>query len=164
MTSGSITLWKIEEEKLKSVTYFIFFGFKITADGNCSHEIKRCLLLVGGRGLDKPRQYIKKQRHYFTNKGLCSQSYGLSRSHVQMWELDHKESCAPKNWWFITVVLERTLESPLDYKEIKPVNPKENQPWKFIGRTDVEAPILCPPDAKRWLIGKDPDPGKDWRQ
>ena len=84
MTSGSITLWKIEEEKLKSVTYFIFFGFKITADGNCSHEIKRCLLLVGGRGLDKPRQYIKKQRHYFTNKGLCSQSYGLSRSHVQM--------------------------------------------------------------------------------
>ena len=82
-----------------------------------------------------------------------------------MWELDHKESWVPKNWWFWTVVLEKTLESPLDWKEIKPVNPQGNQSWIFIGRTDVEAeaPILCPPDAKNWLIGKDPDSGKDWR-
>ena len=84
MASGPITSWQINGETMETETDFIFLGSKITADGNCSHEIKRCLLLVGGRGLDKPRQYIKKQRHYFTNKGLCSQSYGLSRSHVQM--------------------------------------------------------------------------------
>ena len=81
-----------------------------------------------------------------------------------MWELDHKESWVPKNWCFWTVVLEKTLESPLDGKEIKPVNPKGNQSWIFIGRTDAEAPILWPPDAKKWVIGKDPDVGKDWRQ
>ena len=81
-----------------------------------------------------------------------------------MWELDYKESWAPKNWCFWTVVLEKTLESPLDCKEIQPVNPKGNQSWIFIGRTDAEAPILWPPDAKNWLTGKDPDPGKDWRQ
>ena len=110
----------------------------------------------------KPRQHIKKQRHYFANKGLSSQSYG----HVWMWELDHKESWMPKNWCFWTVVLEKTLESPLDYKEIQPVHPKGNQSWIFIGRTDAEAAtlILWPPDAKNWLIWKDPDDGKDWRR
>ena len=101
-----------------------------------------------------------------TNKGQSSQSYGFSSSHVWMWELDHKESWAPKNWWFWTVVLEKTLESPLHCKEIKPVNPKRNQTWICIGRTDAEAeaPMLWPPDMKNRLIGKDPDAGKDWRQ
>ena len=100
------------------------------------------------------------------NKGLSSQSYGFSSSHVWMWELRHKESWVLKNWCFWTVVLEKTFESPMDCKEIKPVNPKGNQSWIFIGRTDdeTEAPMLWPPDPKNWLIGKDPDVWKDWRQ
>ena len=112
---------------------------------------------------DKPRQHIKKQRHYFASKGLSSQGYGFSSNHVWMWELDYKESWAPKNWCFWTVVLEKTLESPLDCK-IKPVNPKGNQSGRFIGMTDAEAKtlILWPPNAN-WLIGKDPDAGKDGR-
>ena len=102
----------------------------------------------------------------YGHKGLSSQSYGFSSSHAWMWELDYKESWAPKNWWFWTVVLEKTLESPLDCKEIKPVHPKGNQSWIFIGRTDAEAetPILWPPDAKNWLTEKAPESGKDWRQ
>ena len=114
--------------------------------------------------LCKPRQHIKKQRHYLANKGQSSQVYGFSSGHVWMCELDHKESWALKNWCFWTGVLEKTLESPLDCKEIQPVNPKGNQPLIVIGRTDVEAeaPILRPPDAKSWLIWKDPDAGKDW--
>ena len=119
------------------------------------------------KNYDQPRQRIKKQRHYFANKGLSSQSYyGSSSSHVWMWEMDYKESWVPKNWCFWTVVLEKTLESPLDCKEIKPVHPKGNQSWIFIGRTDAEAdaPVLWPPDVKNWLIGKDPDARKDWRQ
>ena len=101
-----------------------------------------------------------------TNKGPYSQSCGFSSIHVWMWELDHKENWAPKNWCFWTVVLEKTLESPLDSKEIKPVNPEGNQSWIFIGRTDAEAeaPLLWPPDVKSQLIGKDPDTGKDWGQ
>ena len=115
---------------------------------------------------DQPRQHIKKQRHCFTNNDLSSQSYSFSSSHVWMWELDYTESWAPKNWCFWTVVLEKTLESPLDCKEIQLVNPKGNQSWMFIGRTDAEAeiPILWPPDGKNQLIGKDPESGKDWRQ
>ena len=115
---------------------------------------------------DKPRQYTKKQRQHFVNKGPHSQSYGFARSHVWMWELDHKEGWVPKNWCFWTLVLEKTLESPLNSKEIKQVNPKGNQPWIFIGRTDAEAeaPIVRPPDVKNWLTGKDPDDGKDWKQ
>ena len=114
----------------------------------------------------KTRQHIKKQRHFFTDKGPSSQSYGLSNSYVWMWELDCKESWALQNWCFWTVEMEKTLESPLDSKEIQPVPPKGNQSWIFIGRTDAEAEssILWPPDAKNWLIGKDPDAGKDWRQ
>ena len=113
-----------------------------------------------------PRQHIKKQRHYFVNKGTSSQGYGFSSGHVWIWELDYKESWAPKNWCFWTVVLEKTLDSLLDCKEIQPVHPKGDQSWVFIGRTDVEAemPILWPPDAKSWLLGKDPEAGKDWRQ
>ena len=118
------------------------------------------------KSYDKPRQHIKKQRYYFANKGLSSQSYDFSSSHVWMWVLDHKESWVPKNWCFWTVVLGKTLESPMNCKEIKPVNPKGNQSWIFIGRTDAEAeaPILWPPYVKNWLTGKDPDAGKDWRQ
>ena len=116
------------------------------------------------KSYDQPIQHIKKQRHYFANKDPYSQSYDFSSSYVWMWELDCEESWAPKNRWFWTVVLEKTLESPLDCKEIKPVNHKGNQPWIFIGRTDAEAPLLWPPGVKSWLIGTDPDSGKDWRQ
>ena len=106
------------------------------------------------------------QRHYFANKGPSSQAYGFSSSHVWMWELNYKKSWAPKNWCFWTVVLEKTLESPLDCKENPPVHPKGDQSWMFIGRTDVEAetPIVWLPDVNSWLIWKDPDAGKDWRQ
>ena len=118
------------------------------------------------KSYDQPWQHIKKQSHYFANKVLSSQSYGFSINHVWMLELDHKESWALKNWCFWTGVLEKTLQSPLDSKEIQPVNPKGNQSWIFMERTDAEAetPILWTCDAKKWLIWKDPDAGKDWRQ
>ena len=118
------------------------------------------------KSYDQPRQHIKKQRHYFANKGPSSQSYGFSSGHIWMWELNYKESWAPKNWCFWIVVLEKTLESPLDFKEIQPVHPKGNQSWLFIGRTDAKAetPVLWPPGAKNWLFGKDTDAGKDWRR
>ena len=108
---------------------------------------------------------MKKQRHYFANKGPSSQGYGLSTSHVWMWELDCEESWALKNWSFWTVVLEKTLESTLNCRESQPVHPKGNQSWVFIGGTDAEAEtlILWPHDAKNWLIEKDPDARKDWR-
>ena len=107
---------------------------------------------------------LKSRDITFANKGPPSQSYGFSSSHVWIWELDYKESWEPKNWCFWTVVLKKTVESPLDCKEIQPVHSKGNQSWIFIGRTDAQTPILWPPDAKNWLIGKDPDAGKDWRQ
>ena len=118
------------------------------------------------KSYDQPRQHIKKQKHYFTNKGTSNQGYGFSSSHVWMWELDYKESWVLKNWFFWTVMLEKTLETPLDCKEIQPIHLKGNQPWIFIGRTDAEAetPILWPPNAKSWPIGKDPDSGKEWRR
>ena len=118
------------------------------------------------KSYDQPRQHIKKQRHYFVNKGLSSQGYGFSSGHVWMWELNCEESWAWKNWYFWAVVLEKTLESPLDCKEIPPVHPKGDQFWVFIGRTDAEAetPVLWPPDVKKWLIGKDTDAGRDWGQ
>ena len=118
----------------------------------------------GKKSYDQPRQHIKKERHYFANKGLSSQSYGFFSSHVLMWELDYKESWAPKNWCFWTEVLEKTLESPLDCKEIKPAHCKEDQSWIFIGRTDAEAetPIFWLLDLESWLIGKDSLAGQDW--
>ena len=144
---------------------FYFWVSKITADGDCSHENKRCLVL-GRKSDEKTRQYIKKQRHYFANKCVDNQSYSFSSSHVCMWELDHKECWAPKNGCFWTVVLEKTLESPLDCKDIKSVNSKGNQSWIFIGGTDAEAeaPIFWPTGVKSRLIGKDPVAGKDWKQ
>ena len=124
------------------------------------------MLTLWKESYDQPKQHIKKQKHYFVNKGPSSQGYGFSSSHVLMWDLDSKEIWAPKNWCFWTVVLEKTLESPLDCKEIQPVHPKGYQSWLFIGRTDVEVEtaILWPPDVKSWLIWKDPDAGKYWGQ
>ena len=124
------------------------------------------MLTLWKESYDQPRQHIKKQRYYFDNKGPSSQGYGFSHGHVWMWELDYKESWALKNWCLWTVVLEKILESPLDCKEIQPVHPKGDQSWVFIGRTDVEAEtlILWLPDMNSWLIWKDPDAGKDWRQ
>ena len=125
------------------------------------------MLVPWKKSYDKPRQHTEKQRYYFADKGPYSENYAFSSSHVQMmWELDRKEGWALKNWCFWSVVLDRTLESALDCKEIQPVNPKGNQTWIFIGRMDAEAeaPIIWPPDAKSQLIGKDPDAGKDWKQ
>ena len=118
------------------------------------------------KSYNRPRQHVKKQSHDFANKGLSSQSYGFSSSHVWIWEVDYKESWVLMNWCFWTVVLEKTLEDPLDCKEIQPVHPKGDQSWMFFGRTDAEAetPILWPPDVKNWLIEKDPDAWKYWRQ
>ena len=140
-------------------------GSNITVDSDCSLEIKRHSPL-GRKTYDKHRQHMKKQRHYFTDKHLYSQGYVFSSSHVYMWELDSKKCWVLKNWCFWTVVLEKTLESPLDCKEIQPIHPKENQSWAFIGKNNAEAetPILWPLDMKSWLIWKDPDAGKDWRQ
>ena len=164
MASGPITSWQVDGETVETVANFIFGGSKITADGNCSHGIKRRLLL-GGKVMTN-LEHIKKQRHYFVNKGPSSQGYGFSSSHLWMWELDYKKSWVLKNWCFWIVVLEKTFESPLDCKEIQPVHPKWDQSWVFIGRTDVEAetPILWPPDPKSRPIWTDPDAGKDCRQ
>ena len=134
----------------------LFWGAQVTADGDCSHEIKRCLLLW--RIVMTNLQGILNIC-CIANKCPSSQSYGFSSSHVWMWELEYKESWVPKNWCFWTVVLEKTLEKPLDSKEIQQVHPKGIQSWIFIGRTDVEAD-----DGKSWLIWEDPDAGKDWRQ
>ena len=142
MSSGPITSWQIKLNKMK---------LKDTP---------------WKKSYDQPIQYIKKQRYYFANKCPSSQSYGFSSSHIWIWELEYKESWMPNNWCFWTVVLEKTLESPLDCKDIQPVHPKGDPSWVFIGRTDAEAetPILWPPHAKSWLVGKDPDAGKDWGQ
>ena len=143
MASSPITSWQIEGDTMESVRDFILLGSKITADDDCSHEIKRCLFL-GRKVVTNLDSILKCREHYFANRGLSGQSYGFSSSHVRMWELDYKESWAPKNWCFLTVMLEKTIESPLDCKEIQPGNPKGNRSWIFIGRTDAEAetPIL----------------------
>ena len=151
---------------------FIFLGSKITVDGNCCHQPRdwtwvsytagRFFTICATRESHKPRQCIKKQRHHFADKGLYSQSYGFSSGHVWMWELDHKEGWVTKNWSFWIVILEKTLETLLDCKEIKSV--LKGITWIFIGRTDAKTPILWPPDAKSQFTGKDPDDGKDWEQ
>ena len=163
MASGPITSWQIDGETMETVTDFIFLGSKITADANWKPWNKK-MLAPWKKSYDKPRQHIKKQRHHFADKSEYSQTYSFFRSHVWIWELDHKDGCVPKNWCFWIVVLEKILESPLDCKEIKLVNPKGNQPWIFIGRTDAEVPIFWLPDVKIQLIEKDPDAGKGWSQ
>ena len=161
MASSPITSWQIEGGKVEVVTDFLFLGSKFTTDGDCGHNIRRPLPL--GRKT-VTNLCAEKQRHHFADKGLYSQGYGLPSGHIWLCELDHKEGRTPKNWCLWTVVLEKTPESPMDRKEIEPVNLERDQPWIFAGRTDAEAPILWPPDAKNWLIIKDPDAGKDWRQ
>ena len=131
-------------------------------DCDCSHEIKRCLIL--GRKVMTNLDSILKSRYHFADSGPYSQCYGPSNSHVWIWELEHKEDWAPKNWCLWTVVLEKILGSPLDCKEIKLVSFKGTPPWIVIGRTDAEALILWPPGARSQLSGKDPDAGKNWRK
>ena len=143
---------------MNAVTDFIFLSSKITVDADCSHEIKTCLLL--GR---KAITHLKKQRHHSANKGPYSQSYDFSTSHVQMWELNHKEGWGQRIDAFKLWCWKR-LENPLGCREMKPLSPKESQPWIFIGRTDAEAPILWPPDMKTQLIGKASDAEEDWSQ
>ena len=150
---------------METVRDFILGGSKITADGDSRHEIKTHLLL-GRKVMNNLDSILKSRDITLSTKVSLVKAYGFPSSHVWMSELDYKESWAPKNWCFWTVVLEKTLESPLDCKKIQPIHPKGNQSWIFIGRTDAEAeiPILWPPDTKNWLIWKDPDSGKDWRQ
>ena len=142
MVSSPITSWQTNEETMETVRDFIFLDTKITADCDCSNEINT--LAPWKKSHNHPRQDIKKQRHYFANRGLSSQSYGFSSSHVWMWELDYKESWTPKSWCLWTVVLEKTLESPLDCKEIQPVHPKGSL-WSLSGKIPhaVEQLNLC---------------------
>jgi len=165
MASSPITLWQIDGEKVEAVTDFIFLGSKITVDGDGSHEIKRRLLF--GRKAMTNLDNIWKSRDIILLTKVClvkAMVFSVVMYGCESWT--HKEGWAPKNWCFWIVDLEKTLESPFDCKEIKPVDSKGNQPWIFIGRTDAaaEAPILGPPDVKSRLIRKDPDTGKDWRQ
>ena len=146
----------------KQCQTLFFWAPKITADGDCSHEIKRRLLL-GRKAMTNLDSVLKSRDITLSTKVRLVKAMVFYSGHVWMWELDSNESWVPMNWCFWTVVLEKTLESPLDCKEIKPVNPKRNQPWIFIGETDAEAeaPILWLPDVKSWLTGKDPEAGKD---
>ena len=164
MASGPITSWQIDGETMETVTDFSFGGSQITADGDCSHEIKRCLLL-GRKVMSNPDSILKSRDitlptvvHLVKAMAFPVVMYGC--------ELDYKESWVLKNWCFWTVVLEKTFESPLDRKEIQSVHPKGDQSWVFIGSTDVEAetPILWPHHVKSWLIEKAPGAGKDWGQ
>ena len=165
MASRPITSWEIDGETVETVSNFIFGGSKITADSDCSHEIKRHLFF-GRKAITNLDSILKNRDIAVPTKSPCSQSYGFSNGHVWIWELDCKESWAPKNWCFWTVMLEKTLECPLDCKEIQRVHSEGDQPWDFFGRNDAKAetPVLWPPHAKSWLIGKDSDVGRDWGQ
>ena len=149
MASGPFTSWKIDGETMETATDFIFFGSKITADDACSHEIKRHLLL-GRKAMTNLGSILKSRDITLLTKIHIVKAMVFSNNHVWMWELDYKESWALKNWCFWTVVLEKTLKCPLDCKEIQPINPKGNQSWVFIGRSDAEAetPVLWAPDVK----------------
>ena len=166
MASSPITLWQIDGETMETVTDFILAGgSKITADGDCSHEIKRHLLL-GRKAMTNLDRILKSRDITLLTEVHLIKAMVFPVVMYWMWELDYKETWVPKNQCFWTVVLEKTLESPLDCKEIQPVNSKGNQNWMCTGRTDAEAetPVLWPPDAKNWLLGKNHDAGKDWRQ
>ena len=164
MASDPITSWQIDGETVETEWGFISLGSKITTDGDCSHEIKRCLLL--GRKVMTNIESILKSKDITSQTKAHLVKAMFFPVVVWMWELDNKESWVAKNWCFWTVVLEKTLQSPLDCKEIQPVHPEGNKSWIFIGRTDAEAepPILWLPDMKNCLFGKDPDAGKDWWQ
>ena len=159
MACSPITSWQIDGETVETVRDFIFVDSEITSDGDFSHEIKRCLLLRR-KDMTSLESILKSRDFTLPTKVHLVKAMVFP---VVIWELDSKEGWAPKNWCFWTVVLEKTLESPLDCKEIEPIHPKGNQSWMFLGRTDAEAesPILWPSDVKNWLIGKDPDAGKD---
>ena len=152
MAFSPITSWQIDGETIERGTGFTFLGSEITADDDRSHEIKRHLLL-GRKAMTSLDSIIKSTDITLPTKVHLVKAVVFPVV-IWMWELDYKESWVPKNWCFWTVVLEKTLESPLDCKEIQPVHPKENQSWIFIGRTDVEAdtPVLWPPDAKNWIV------------
>ena len=164
MISGPITPWQIDGEIMETVTDFIFLGSRINADGDCSHEIKRCFFL-GRKAMTNLDSVLKSRDITLPTKVLLVKVmvFPVVMHRCESWTIKKAE-----HWrigWFWTVVLEKTLENPLNCKEIQPVYPKGDQSWVFIGRTDVEAetPKLWPPDAKTWLIWKDPDAGKDWR-
>jgi len=166
IASGPITSWQIDGETTENSDRLYFLGLH----SHCRWWLQpwnQKMLAPWRKSYDQPRQHIKKQRHYFPDRGSSSQSYGFSSGHVWMWELDYKELM----FWTVVLegtlmVLEETLESLLDCKEMQPVHPKGNQSWLFIRRTDAEAetPGLWPPDAKNWLIWRAPDAGKDWRR
>ena len=159
MASGPITSWQIDGETMETVTDFLFLGSKITTDGDCSHEIERCLLL-GRKAMTNLDSILKSRDVTLPTKVhlVKAMVFPVVTYGCESWTIKKAE-----HRWCFLIVLEKTLESPLDSKEIKPVNPKGNQSWIFIGRTDAEAeaPVLWPPDVKNWLIGKDPDTGKD---
>ena len=159
MASSPTTSWQIDGGAIGTVTGFIFLGSRITADGDCNHEIKRHLLL-GRNAMANLDSILKSRDITLPTKVHIVKAMVFPSSNVLMWELVHKD-WALKNWCFWIVVLEKTLGCPLDCKESKPVNPKGNQSWVFIGGTDAEVPILWPSDAKNWLTGKHPDAGKD---
>ena len=165
MASGSITSWQIDGETMETVTDFIFLGSKITVDGDCSHGIKRCLLL-GRKAMTNLDSILKSRLITLPTKVhlIKAMVFPVVMYGCENWS--YKESWAPKNWCFWTVVLEKTLECPLDCKEMKQVHPEGNQSWIFIGRTDaeVEAPIFWPRDVKNWVVRKDANAAKDCRQ
>ena len=167
MASSPITSWQTEGQNVEAVTDFLFLGSKITADGDCSHEFIRRLLL--GRKAMMILDSVLRNRHYSENNSLCSQGYAFRRGHVRLWELDRKEGRPPMDWCLWTPVLDKT-ESPLDSEDIKPkiskVNLKGNQPWILIGRTDIKAEtsVFWSSDVNSWCIGKVSDAGKDWGQ
>ena len=165
MASSPITAWQIKGEKVEVVTDFLFLGSKITVDGDCSHEIRRWLLL-GRKAMTNLDSVLKSRDITLPTKVRIVKAMVFPVFIYRLWGLDGKEGRMLKNWCLQTVVLEKTPESPLDSKEIKPVNPKGNQPWLFTGRTDAEAeaPIFWSSDVNSWLIGKVSDAGKDWGQ
>ena len=164
MASDPVTSWQRWGNSGNSSWLYIL-GSQITADGDCSHEIKRRLFL-GRKVMTNLDSILKSRDTTLPTKVRLVKAMFFSSSHVWMWKLDYKESWAPKSWCFWTVVLEKTLESPLDCKDIQPVHFRGDQSWVFIGRTDAEAetPILQPPHVENWLIWKDPDAGRDWEQ
>ena len=162
MASSPITWWQIDGKQWKQ--WQTLFSWAPKSLQMVTSAMKLWHVFLGRKALTNLDSILKSRD--FANKGSSSQSCGFSSSHIWMWKLDQKESWVPRNWCFWTMVLEKTLESPLNCKDIKLVNPKGNQSWIFIGRTDAEGeiPILWPADSNNWLIWRDPDAGKDWRQ